>query len=470
MLKLLVEKELRDIVSSTKFTITFAVCAVLILLAFYVGARNYQVSMNEYEAAQAENLKQMQELTSWNDIEHRIFLKPQPLAALVSGVSNDIGRNLEVETRGELRTENSRFSEDPLFAVFRFLDLEFIFTVVLSLFAILFGYDAVNGEKERGTLRLSFSNSVPRDKYILGKIIGSFLALVVPLLVAILLGFLLLPLFGVPMTGDLWMRLGLIVLSGLLYFSVFLTLSVFISAMTEHSSSSFLMLLVAWIFAVLIIPRTAVLLSGRAVDVPSMDQINFEKSAFEDQLWQEDRKKMDEFWRSNPSNPSESREQRMMQFRTFMTELADARDEEERKFAEQLNEDRRNRENVQQRVALNIARISPAASFSLASADLAGTSLELKRRFQETADDYQVNYAEFINEKTGGLGGGWWSRGGGETQSEAIDPYELPAYTFEEPPASELVSGALPDIGILVMFNLLFFVGAFVAFLKYDVR
>ncbi len=470
MLKLLVEKELRDIVSSTKFTITFAVCAVLILLAFYVGARNYQVSMNEYEAAQAENLKQMEELTSWNDIEHRIFLKPQPLAALVSGVSNDIGRNLEVETRGELMTENSRFSEDPLFAVFRFLDLEFIFTVVLSLFAILFGYDAVNGEKERGTLRLSFSNSVPRDKYILGKIIGSFLALVVPLLVAILLGFLLLPLFGVPMTGELWMRLGLIVLSGLLYFSVFLTLSVFISAMTEHSSSSFLMLLVAWIFAVLIIPRTAVLLSGRAVDVPTMDQINFEKSAFEDQLWQEDRKKMDEFWRSNPSNPNESREQRMMQFRTFMSELADARDEQERTFAEQLNEDRRNRENVQQRVALNIARISPAASFSLASADLAGTSLELKRRFQETADAYQVNYAEFINEKTGGMGGGWWSRGGSETQSDPIDPYELPKYTFEEPPTSELISGALPDIGLLIMFNLLFFVGAFVAFLKYDVR
>ena len=134
MLKLLVEKELRDILSSTKFTITFAVCAVLILLAFYVGAKNYQVSIDEYEAAQAENLKQMEELTNWNDVDHRIFLRPQPLAALVSGVSNDIGRNMEMEARGELNSENSRFSEDPLFAVFRFLDLEFIFTVVLSLF------------------------------------------------------------------------------------------------------------------------------------------------------------------------------------------------------------------------------------------------------------------------------------------------------------------------------------------------
>lgn len=472
MLKLLIEKELRDIVGSTKFTVTFAVCAVLILLAFYVGGRNYQVSMAEFEAARAENLKQMEELTDWNAIDHRIFLKPQPLAALVSGVSNDVGRTMEVHTRGELQSENSRFNEDPIFAVFRFLDLEFIFTVVLSLFAILFGYDAVNGEKERGTLRISFANPVPRDKYILGKIIGSLLALVVPLFLAVLLGFLLLPLLGVPMTSGHWVRLIMIVLSGLLYFSVFLTLSVFISTLTENSSSSFLMLLVVWIFAVLIIPRTAVLLAGRAVDVPSMDQINFEKAQFEDQLFQADRQKMDEYWRANPPSENESREERMTKFRRFMSELADSREEEERRFASQLNENRRNRENVQQQVALNIARISPAASFALASADLAGTSLELKRRFINSANTYQETYAQFIAEKTGGVSGGWWSRDGGNNAEDRppIDPYELPVYEYQEPPAGELIAGALPDMGVLMLFNLVFFTGAFLAFLKYDVR
>ena len=38
-------------------------------------------------------------------------------------------------------------------AGFRFLDLDFIFQIVLSLFAILFAYDTISGEKERGTLR-----------------------------------------------------------------------------------------------------------------------------------------------------------------------------------------------------------------------------------------------------------------------------------------------------------------------------
>ena len=470
MLRLLIEKELREIIGSTKFTTTFAVCAVLILLAFYVGARNYQVSMDEYNASQAQNLQSMEELTDWNEVDHRIFLEPRPLAALVSGVSNDIGRTTQVETRGELRTENSRFNTDPIFAVFRFLDLEFIFTVVLSLFAILFGYDTINGEKERGTLRLSFANAIPRDKYILGKLVGSFLALVVPLLLAVLLGFLILLVMGIPMDGGLWMRLGLIVLSGLMYFSVFLTASVFISTLTQHSSTSFLMLLVVWIFAVLIVPRTAVLVAGRTVEVPSVDQINFEKARFQEQLWQADMKKMDEYRRDNPPAQGVSREERMTQFRRFMADLADAREVEERKLAEQLNENRRNREFVQQNLALNIARISPAASFSLAASDLAGTSLELKQRFTESANAYQNTYAQFINEKTDGLGGGWWSRMSPTNSDEPIDPFELPTYAYEEPPADELINGALPDIGLLMLFNLLFFAGAFVAFLKYDVR
>ena len=123
--------------------------------------------------------------------------------------------------RGELSSVDSRFNDDPIFAVFRFLDLDFIFQIVLSLFAILFAFDAINGEKERGTLRLTFANPVPKDKYILGKLIGSFLALGVPLLIPILLGCLLLPIFGIHLSGDEWIKLATVIFTGLLYFGVF---------------------------------------------------------------------------------------------------------------------------------------------------------------------------------------------------------------------------------------------------------
>ena len=228
----------------------------------------------------AEHMRQMEGLTDWGTIDHRIILPPQPLAALVSGVSNDIGRTVNMKARGELKPEGSRFNEDPLFAVFRFLDLEFIFAIILSLFAILFGYDAINGEKERGTLALTFANPVPRDQYILGKIAGSFIALIVPLMIPTLIGCLMLPLLGVPMDADSWLRLAMVILAGTLYFGVFLTLSVFMSTLLRSSSASLMALLVVWIFAVLIIPRTSVLMAGRSIVVPSVDQIYYDKSTF----------------------------------------------------------------------------------------------------------------------------------------------------------------------------------------------
>nr|NIR47241.1 ABC transporter permease subunit [candidate division KSB1 bacterium]NIR71374.1 ABC transporter permease subunit [candidate division KSB1 bacterium]NIS22861.1 ABC transporter permease subunit [candidate division KSB1 bacterium]NIT69699.1 ABC transporter permease subunit [candidate division KSB1 bacterium]NIU23367.1 ABC transporter permease subunit [candidate division KSB1 bacterium] len=279
MLRWLIEKELREIIGSTKFAITFGVCSILILLTFYVGSKNYLMSRQKYEAAKTENLRQMEGLTDWLRVDnHRIFLPPQPLEALVTGVSNDIGRTIEMAGRGELTAQDSRYNDEPIFAVFRFLDLDFIFQIVLSLFAILFAYDAINGEKERGTLRLAFANPIPREKYILGKLLGSFLGLEIPLLIPILLGCLMLPLLGVNLTNAEWIRLALIVGAGLLYFGAFLALSVFISSLAEKTSNSFLLLLVIWIFAVLIVPRSAVLLAGRLVEVPSVDEISAQKT------------------------------------------------------------------------------------------------------------------------------------------------------------------------------------------------
>ncbi|MEE9441898.1 MAG: ABC transporter permease [candidate division Zixibacteria bacterium] len=470
MLKVIIEKEIRDIIGSLKFVISFSVCAVLILLSFYVGATNYKISMEQYEAAKAENLRQMDGLTEWYSIQqHRVFLPPNPLASLVSGVSNDVGRTIEVNHRGELIAQDSKFNEEPIYAVFRFVDLSFIFGVVISLFSILLGYDAICGEKEHGTLRLSFANAVPRATYILGKLIGSFLTLTISLILAILIGCLLLPVLDISLAGDGWIRLLLIIGTGLLYFSVFLTLSVFISSLCRSSSSSFLMLLVIWVLSVLIIPRASVLLAGRAVDVPSVDELAAQKASFSRQTWKEFNTRLSGF----ETGPVDDIEQTMDIFHRFMDSLTVERDRKIDGLVDRLNETRRNKQMEREKIALSMAKISPSASLSLALANLAGTSLELKNRFTQTALDYRKVYNDFINEKTGMVVGGRMVMiriGDEEEEPEQINPAELPEYTFNQIPLKEALSAAMVDIGILSLFNIIFFVGAFVSFLRYDVR
>jgi ABC-2 type transport system permease protein len=302
--------------------------------------------------------------------------------------------------------------------------------------------------------------------------IGSFLALAVPLLIPILIGCLLLPLFGVPLDGEEWVRLSLIIFTGVLYFGTFLALSIFISTLTQRSSSSFLALLAVWIFSVLIIPRTAVVLAGRAVAVPSVDEIASQKNRLSAQLWKEDRQRLSTFRPAQSSDP----EAMMREFNKFMQGNADEREKKMNDLAQRLNEDRRNRQAQQERVAFGLARVSPAATFSLAAANLAGTSIALKQHFLDAATTYQQSFARFIQEKTGmNLGGGFIFRmqrttDGDEPQEKPIDAGELPAFQYEPMKLPEVFDNAILDLGILLLFNMIFFAAGVIKFLRYDVR
>jgi len=472
MLKTIVGKEIRDLIGSTKFAITFGACAVLIIVAFYAGAARYNLHRSQYEASVSQNLRQLEGNTDWNAIgEARAFLPPQPLATLVSGVSNDIGRTAVVRGRGEPITQDSRYNEDPIYAVFRFLDLEFLFKVILSLFAILLGYDAISGEKERGTLRLSFANAVPRATYILGKMAGSVIVLGVSLVIATAAGILLLPLMGVPLTGTDWFRLGLILITGFLYFGVFLTMSVCVSAMTHRSSNSFLILLVVWITSVLIIPRVSVLMAGRSVDVPSVDEIASQKATYGSQLREE---YLDGLANMSISM-SEPDTDPIQKLNAFMDSLHAARDSKMMEFSGRLNEDRHNRQQTQSSLAFTLARLSPTASLTLAISNLAGTSVGLKDQFYRESLTYSGQFGDFKKEKTGFNAGAVvrvikHDSDAEPVEPERIDPREMPAFEYAPPELAAAVEASAVDMGLLAVFNLIFFAGAFVAFARYDVR
>lgn len=471
MLSTIIGKEIKEILGSLKFAVTFGVCAVLILLSFYVGAESYNISQARYEAAKTENFRQLEGLTDWFGIQqYRIFLPPQPLESLVNGVANDIGRTIEVHGRGELVADDSKYGEEPIFAIFRFIDLEFIFQFILSLFAILFGFNAISGEKEQGTLRLVFANALPRYKYILGKLIGYLIALVIPLLAALALGCLLLIIMRLPLSGDDWLRLGLIIISGLLYFGVFLTLSIFISSLTRRSSNSLIMILVIWILAILIIPRSSVLIAGRTVDVPSLDELTYKKNKYRGQLWTEDKVKLNNF----SAKSTGSIEDMIGEFNEYMSKLTDERDEKMKDYSFRLNEERLNRQKMQENLSLSISRVSPATSLSLAISSLAGTSIKLKDHFLSEASEYQKTYGDFLKEKTGINPEGRMVRiklmSDKEEKPEPIDPTELPRFDYKAAGFSGLKRSAVVDIGILIIYNLLLFFGAIMAFNRYDLR
>ena len=83
-------------------------------------------------------------------------------------------------------------ADNPFLSLFTSIDIALVFQGVLSLLALVFAYDALAGERERGTLRLVLTHPIRRGYILFAKYISAMLCLLVPLLISLLLSIILL--------------------------------------------------------------------------------------------------------------------------------------------------------------------------------------------------------------------------------------------------------------------------------------
>jgi ABC-type transport system involved in multi-copper enzyme maturation permease subunit len=481
MLSHLIMKELKAILLSPKFPATFAICSILMLLSVYIGIQEYKVNSEHYSAANQLYDEKMHQAHSWLGLRGVALRQPTSLQVFVSGVNYDVGRLADIGTfqsSGAPTLERSTYSEDSIFAIFRFLDFAFIVQVVLTLFAIVFTYDAVSGEREAGTLQLLFSHPVSRAQFLLAKGIGSWLGLVIPLAVPLGLSILLVMVMGVPMSGTEWLFLALLILASLLYFTGFVVLGLAVSSLTRRSNLSFLVSLSIWILFVLVIPRAGVMIAEQSVRVPTIAQIDGQRAAYAKDRWAQFYGKLDSTFASNRGE-AHSEEEQWVRFQTQDSLRQDVQNQVEAND-QRIMEDLRRRKSVREKVGYTLARFSPAGSYYLAALQLAGTDAGVKDRYEDAILQYRNAFKEHVAEKerqTPGQGGitiEMDSETGfkftGMREGVTLDVSDVPRFQPPSRNAAEVVASVVTDLGILGGFALIGFMVAFLGFLKYDVR
>ncbi len=488
MLQLLIEKELKAILQSPKFVATFGVCSILILLSVFIGVREYKSSLAQYDIATSLVDQGVAEATSFRGLRTKVYRKPNPMQIFVSGVNYDVGRLSQIRSEKDVKLEQSAYSDDPLFAVFRYIDFGFIVQVVLSLFAIVFTYDAINGERESGTLKLVFSNSVPRAQYLFAKFAGAWLGLTIPLLIPILLGLLLVILYNVPMTGTDWMKLITLLGVSILYFTFFIALGLLVSSLTRTSSVSFLLLLVAWITLVLIVPRGATMAAGQLVSVPTVAQIESQKDRYRRDRQRETGEARHTLWEQAmaPAEGLPEAERRafyqanMAAFRETAEDLERGMEEQIAEHNRRVNEGLRNAKAEQERLAFLLSRLSPASAYKLTAMNLVGTNTSIKKRYEDQMLAYRETYNTYVEAKwqqerqarqqaaqKSNSPRMFWMTGSG---NEAVDASDMPKFVASDEPVGSVIKASILDFGLLSVYTVLAFAGAFVAFVRYDVR
>ena len=118
------------------------------------------------------------------------------------------------------------------------------------------------------------------------------------------------------------------------------------------------------------------------------------------------------------------------------------------------------------RLAVNLSRISPASALTFSTMSLARTGLDEHERFLASIRAFKPVWTKWANAKfmrTLNLGG----TAAPETKLVLDD---MPQHTFEAELIGPSIARTLPDFGLMVVLIIVFFAGAYVSFLKYDVR
>lgn len=284
MLYVMIKKELRELVREGRFRWAIAVLVVLLMVSLFVSRRYYEFVNTQHTEAR-QNARQewvSQEKKNPHSAAHygTYAFKPKyPLSLLDQGVDKYSGVSIFLEAHR--RNEAQYMAAQDQTALARFGDLtpDFILIFIIPLFIIFIGFNAFSRERESGTLRLLLSQGAGAWKVLLAKWVALFIPVVSFLaLVLLLSGWLLGSAidFGEFQWGALAGLIGIY----LVYYLVFINITLFVSAFTKRGNTSLVALLAVWMVACLAMPKVASSLADKWYPYPT--QLEFEEQIARD--------------------------------------------------------------------------------------------------------------------------------------------------------------------------------------------
>ena len=286
MLMTLIQKEVMHHILSVRFVALLVMCLLLVPLTLSTNYRNYRQNLVDYqEAVKLANIEETTvnlKMPLEPELEvSKLILKPTPLSVFANGLADTLPSYLGMTRNGI--TQGAPALVSSLSNLLGHLDFLFIVGTVFSLLALLFTFDAVAGEREAGTLRITLANSLPRDLFLWSKLIGGYVVFVVPFLVSLLFGLLVLVWQGFPLgEPEIFPRVLSLTLISLLYIGVFFAIGTVISTYLDNSKTALIIAFTVWVFAVLITPRVGFLAAKLIAPTRTSQSVYMEKTAMRD--------------------------------------------------------------------------------------------------------------------------------------------------------------------------------------------
>ena len=486
MLKTLIRKEVTETILDLRFWIITALFLILIPLGMYVSLKDYERRLANYQQ-EHQMYRQHYGEDIGASVEAQGFRPPSMLSIFALGLDPFMPDKAITSRSGLVRAAKEPGIDNPESLLFGKADFLFNVSFIVSLAALIFTFNRISGERERGTLRMMISGSIRRGEILLAKIIGNYLVLLVPFVIAFLAALIILntsSAISFRLSG-LWPALLVVILITLLFMLVMVSLGICVSTLTHGSIASIMMLFLVWVMAVLGIPKLSPMIAEAVYPIESRNVVDLaQRIAREDIEREFNEKKNDLFKRCRTefgvthdgvsTRPSGEAEKKA--YAKYDQEVVAVENECQRRIADatrKLEQDYRNKRNVQASLAVNLSRISPVSCYTYLISGISGTGTAEPDKFTKNAERYQEQvktaiYDNYIS-KTYRLGGS------SASTSNRVDGFDsskasIPDMKYEYTTMAEVLRAGWIDILLLFMFAILFFAVAFWRFNKYDVR
>jgi len=522
MIWTIAKRELHSNVITFRFFISLVLSLTLITASAYMFAADYRIRLDKYNTNAESHRESLEGIKVHVQIESGAERFPSPLGFLSIGSDKKLGNTISGITFKEVPREAvGQSGGNFLMGMFPSLDMALIIRVVLSLLALLLSYDAISGERETGTLAVMLSNSVPRHHILLGKIIGGMISIAIPLAAGLLTGLIVVLLYGSSaLNGSEWTRIGLVFLCSLLYLSAIFMLGVLVSARTRGSATSLVILLFIWVVLVMLWPNMGSYVARQTLKVEDKSVVDTKREALEREL-RDSINQIGERQRAAglrpqpfynrfiagsgstgysgdipyPSYLEYLDRQHMIWFLEgiklcvpLKMEYADKIWELYRSYEEELRK--------QVAFSENISRASPAWTYYNAISVLAGTDYGAYTLFMNQARRYRQQLVDYTNARQGFTTPSFFttmklsdtlthhqlveiqSRYGNEAIEKLQSSYwpkaptlkDIPVFRHQPESLTESIGRTLPDVTILILLNMVFFLAAYASFVRQEVK
>ena len=253
------------------------VIAMLTVAALLFGA--VQTERAEHDRSHAEERAETQWENQGDKNPHvaahygtHVFAPTTVMTAMDPGVSAYLGRSVRVEAHKRNLAANAGAEDGGGISRLGTFSVTRIWLLLVPLLIIAMGYGLWGLERERGTLRQVLSTGVSRGHLYWGKWIAlstAIGALVIPsaALIALTLSIL---------GGGTWdtaLRMAALLAGYLLYFGIFIHVTLWLSASLRESRGALVGLIGFWVVLCLILPRGATEWANQSVPLPSEAQL-----------------------------------------------------------------------------------------------------------------------------------------------------------------------------------------------------